>query len=101
MLAYVAIEGASLTLYVLGSFLVTNLLSLESIIKYFLLNSITSSIMLLGISLIFGIVGSLNFIEIQTYLGTENFLVVNENLYLIFIFSLTGFFFKLSFFPFN
>jgi NADH:ubiquinone oxidoreductase subunit 2 (subunit N) len=57
--------------------------------------------MLLGISLIFGIVGSLDFIEIQTYLAAENFLLVNENLYLIFIFSLTGFFFKLSFFPFN
>jgi len=101
MMAYISIEGASLTLYVLGAFLTANLISIESVIKYFLLNSVASSIMLFGISLIFGVVGSLDFLEIQSFLGADNFGFLYNNLYLIFFFSLFGFFFKLSFFPFN
>ena len=69
--AYLTIEGLSLTLYILASLLHKGLLSVESAIKYFSLGAIASGSLLLGIVIIFGLIGSLDFLEIQNYLGSD------------------------------
>jgi len=61
----IAIEGTSLVLYALGGFFVTNLLALEAIVKYFILSSLVGSFSIFGTALIFAIVGSLDFLELQ------------------------------------
>jgi NADH-quinone oxidoreductase subunit N len=69
--AYLTIEGLSLTLYILASLLHQGGLSIESAIKYFSLGAIASGVFLLGIVVLFGLIGSLDFLEIQNYLASE------------------------------
>lgn len=97
----VSMEGISFILYGLGGFLIINLISLESIIKYFILSSITGCLSILGISLIYAIVGSLDFLEIQAQLNSNLQNLVCINISLILFLTLFGFFFKLAFFPFH
>lgn len=70
---YLALEGLSLTLYVLAAILNHSIVSIEAAIKYFSLGAIASGVLLFGISILFGIVGSLDFLEVQLFLGTEGF----------------------------
>lgn len=70
---YLALEGLSLTLYVLAGILNYSIVSIEAAIKYFSLGAIASGVLLFGISLLFGIVGSLDFLEIQLFLGSQDF----------------------------
>jgi len=72
--AYLAIEGLSLTLYVLASMLYYGIVSLEASIKYFSLGAISSGIFLLGISVLFSCIGALDFLEVQIFLGSSVFL---------------------------
>jgi len=96
---YLVIEGLSLTLYILASLLHQGIISVESAIKYFSLGAIASGSLLLGIVILFGVIGSLDFLEIQNYLGSSILIVyifeVKLSLTLIFF----AFFFKISAFP--
>lgn len=96
---YLAIEGLSLTLYTMAAMLHSNVVSIEAAIKYYVLGAVSSGIMLFGISLLFGVVGSLDFLEIQIFLGSSevfnSILEVRVSLLCI----LFGFFFKISAFP--
>jgi NADH-quinone oxidoreductase subunit N len=58
---YVALELASLTMYVMASYERDHLKSTEAGIKYFVLGSLASGIMLFGISLMYGFAGSISF----------------------------------------
>jgi len=97
---YMSIEGLSLTLYVMAAMLHTGVVSIESAIKYFSLGAISSGILLFGVSILFGLVGSLDFLEIYLFLGNS---FLYEPVLLELKFSLLciffGFFFKLSAFP--
>lgn len=97
--AYLIIEGLGLTLYILASLLHQGIISVESAIKYFSLGAIASGSLLLGIVILFGLIGSLDFLEIQNYLGgnivTNSIFEVKFSLILIFF----SFFFKISAFP--
>jgi len=93
---YLILEGLSLTLYILAGMLHSSLLSIESSMKYFVLGGVSSGIFLFGISLLFGIVGSLNFLELQLFFN--NCLDISE-LKIILCFIFFGFFFKLAAFP--
>jgi NADH-quinone oxidoreductase subunit N len=101
MFAYMSLEGISLILYILGGFLKENLISIEGIIKYFLLNSLVSSIMLFGISLMFGLFGALDFLEIQYILASNFQNFITNDVFIISLITCFGFFFKLGFFPFH
>jgi NADH-quinone oxidoreductase subunit N len=98
---YLSIEGLSLTLYVLAGILYKNILSIESTIKYFSLGAISSGFLLLGISIIFGIIGSLDFLEIQIFLGSYQLISHFFEIKIGFLFILIGFLFKISAFPFH
>lgn len=61
--AYLAIELASLSCYLLASFKKTSSYSVEGGIKYFITGAVSSAFFLLGSSFIYGITGSLNFYD--------------------------------------
>jgi NADH-quinone oxidoreductase subunit N len=96
---YLSIEGLSLTLYVLSALLHQGIISVESAIKYFSLGAISSGSLLFGIVMLFGVIGSLDFLEIQNFLGGKNGLnyIFEIKISLVLIFF--AFFFKISAFP--
>ena len=96
---YLAMEGLSLTLYVLAGMTHQSIVSIESAIKYFSLGAISSGIFLLGISLLFGVIGALDFLEIQIYLNNIHLLENLLEIKISFLLILFGFLFKLSAFP--
>src|SRR3990172_12090716 len=60
ILLYLAIETASISLYVLAGYLKRDDKSTESGLKYFLFGALTSAVMLYGFSLLFGATGQTN-----------------------------------------
>lgn len=101
---YLAIELQSLSFYILTASKRKSPLSIEAALKYFILGSIASSFILFGISIIYGVFGTLNFGNI--YLILSNIYII-ENINLIigfingFLFILTGIFFKMGAAPFH
>ncbi len=61
---YLGLELSSLSLYILAAFARDNLRSSESGLKYFVLGSLASGILLFGISLIYGFSGSIDFEQV-------------------------------------
>lgn len=68
---YLSIELQSLCLYILASYNKSSTLSTESGLKYFILGSLSSGLLLFGFSLIYGLTGmtSLNDLHMLTYDG--------------------------------
>lgn len=64
IMLYLAIETASIGLYILAGFLRDDEKSTESGMKYFLFGAMTSTIMLYGFSLLFGYTGETNLYKI-------------------------------------
>lgn len=96
---YLTLEGLGLTLYVLAILLNQGIISVESAIKYFSLGAISSGSLILGISILFGFVGSTDFLEIQTFLGSQNSLHYSSEIVVSILLILFAFFFKISAFP--
>lgn len=96
---YLTLEGLGLTLYVLAILLNQGIISVESAIKYFSLGAISSGSLILGISILFGFVGSTDFLEIQTFLGSQNSLHYSSEIIVSILLILFAFFFKISAFP--
>ena len=98
MLLYLSIELQSLSLYVMVALKRDSTRSSEAALKYFILGSIASAIILYGSSMIYSVTGTTNYdiIEITS---------ISENSYTIFslglIFILSGIAFKLSAAPFH
>src|SRR3954465_7542833 len=61
---YIGLELLSLSSYILAGFYKSELKSTEAAMKYFILGAISSGILLYGISLIYGVCGSLNLLDI-------------------------------------
>jgi NADH-quinone oxidoreductase subunit N len=64
LILYISLELSSLGLYILASYNKYSNLSVEAGIKYFILGAIASGILLLGIILIYGFTGFLNYMDI-------------------------------------
>ena len=64
LLAFLALELASLSLYILAGFDKSRPASAEAALKYFLLGGVSAAFMLFGFSLLFGLTGSLVLPEI-------------------------------------
>jgi len=62
---YITIEFQSLALYVLAAFKQNSLFSIEAGLKYFILGTFSSGLLLFGISLLYGFTGTFNFTEID------------------------------------
>lgn len=94
------LELQTMPFFILSCLKRTSNLSVEAGLKYFIYACFCSSISFFGISLIYGFLGTTNFLEIKIILSS-NFIF---NFYIIYIslcFILIGLFFKLGIVPFH
>ncbi len=101
LMIYLSIEFLSYTSYLLTGFLRNDKKSNEGAIKYFLFGAITSSVMLYGLSLLYGATGSLNLADLNTLLSATS----DNSLRVLALVGgalvLAGFGFKISLVPFQ
>jgi NADH-quinone oxidoreductase subunit N len=71
LIAFLALELASLSLYILAGFDKTKPESAEAALKYFLFGGISAAFLLFGFSLLYGLTGSIEFTEIATQLRLQ------------------------------
>jgi NADH-quinone oxidoreductase subunit N len=99
LVIYLGLELTSIALYVMAGFKRFQQRSLEAAAKYFILGSISSAILLYGISLIYGRTGSTTLSAIHTAImaspGTDPILLMAMTLLIV------GFGFKVSAVPFH
>ncbi len=96
ILLYLATEVASISLYLLAGFMRDDKRSSEAGLKYFVFGAVTSTVMLYGLSLIYGIVGSTSYASIQQAfeLGAGGYLGIAAMIMVV-----VGFLFKTSAVP--
>lgn len=94
---YVGLELMTITFFVLVAYRTNDGKASESAIKYLVLASASSAILLYGISLIYGLTGSTQMFMVAQALGTD----ISPATVLATIFLLAGFGFKISLIPFH
>lgn len=106
--SFIALEGLSFILYVLAALNFTSHASIESALKYFCLGGLSSGILIFGISLIYGVVGSLHFFDLRHFFFKEvacNVLKIQPSVFslllIVQLLILSGFLFKMSAYPFH
>ena len=99
VMLYLAIETTSIPMYVLAGFLKQDKKSTESGLKYFLFGALTSTVMLYGFSLLYGLAGATNLYVLadQFRAGAVSAWVLAGTVILV----LVGFGFKISMVPFH
>jgi len=98
ILLYLAMETSSMALYLLAGFMRDTKRSSEAGIKYFIFGAVTSTIMLYGLSLFYGMTGQTNYLAIgQTLMNPETRMVALLALLLVIV----GFAFKTTAVPFH
>jgi NADH-quinone oxidoreductase subunit N len=102
IIMYLAIELQSLSFYILTAINKNFNRSIEASLKYFILGSFSSCILILGISIVYGVTGMTNFKDLSDLLvlGLDS-IVLNYSLFLGILFINIGFYFKLSLAPFH
>jgi len=95
---FVGFELASMATYVLAGFEKKNPASLEAALKYFIIGSVSSALMLFGMSLVYGVSGSTNIPEILAFFKTSQ--VTGLDI-LAMVFLVAGFGFKMALVPFH
>lgn len=99
MSLYIGLELLSLAIYVLAAFARDTLRSAEAGLKYFVLGSLASGLLLYGISLVYGFGGSMEFARLAGELGTPA--QASPGLVVGMIFLVVGLAFKISIVPFH
>lgn len=99
ILIYLSVELVSLSSYVLAGFLKTSRSSAEASLKYIIYGGVASGIMLFGISLLYGMTGSTNIIEINQlfHVASSNYILTLLSI----LFIITGIGYKISGVPFH
>lgn len=100
LIIFLATESVSLTSYILTGFQKYSKRSSEASLKYFLFGSVAAAVSLFGISLLFGLTGTLELTQMQQAIiqgGPENIQFAMVTL----LFILVGFGFKISMAPFH
>ena len=97
---YLAIELQALSLYLLAAIRRDSLKSSEAGMKYFILGSVASGILLFGISMIYGFAGSTNFQALRVFYSHRPDLI-QLTILLGFVMVITAMFFKISAAPFH
>ncbi len=100
-LIYLTIEGISLILYSLGSLMNESLINLESVIKYFLINNLASSLLLWSLSYIYIFAGTTDGFEIKYILTSFLESASCYNLHYICLLFIISILIKLAIFPFQ
>lgn len=103
IMLFLALETASISLYILAGFLTDDRRSTEAGMKYFVYGAFASAVMLYGLSLIYGLTGQTNIYVIASMVLNAGELPMNVNA--IFLLATTlvivGFGFKISAVPFH
>lgn len=99
IMLYLAIETASIPLYILAGFLLTDERSTEAGFKYLLFGTLASTVMLYGFSLIFGFAGTTNLYQIKDLFTLGE--ISAPLAFGIFILVLIGLGFKIAVVPFH
>jgi len=100
LLIYLGLELLSLAMYAMVAFRRDNGKASEAAMKYFVLGAIASGMLLYGMSIIYGVTGSLHIDHIATYMGNHE-VMQNIGLLLGLAFIIVGLGFKLGVVPFQ
>jgi NADH:ubiquinone oxidoreductase subunit 2 (subunit N) len=92
ILLYLAIELYSLAAYVLVAFKRSSIFSTEGALKYFIIGSVSSALLLLGLSFVYGSLGVSNLYDMELFLVFFDLLP----LYNLYLFSFGLFFIIIS-----
>ena len=95
---YIGLELMSLSSYILAGYFKNEEKSTEAAMKYFVLGAMSSGILLYGISLIYGVCGSLNLLDIDRAMST---LITNDALMVGIMMLGAGLCFKIAAAPFH
>lgn len=97
---YLGLELLSLSLYSLVAMQRQSLTASEAAMKYFVLGALASGILLYGISILYGVSGTLELPTLANFIATQQ---VGDNLLLVFglVFVILGIAFKLGAVPFH
>ncbi|MDQ6800203.1 MAG: NADH-quinone oxidoreductase subunit N [Acidobacteriota bacterium] len=95
---YIGLELMSLSSYILAGFFKNEEKSTEAAMKYFVLGAVSSAILLYGISLIYGVTGSLNLLTIAKAMST---IITNDALMFGIMLLGAGLCFKIAAVPFH
>jgi NADH-quinone oxidoreductase subunit N len=95
---YVGLELMSLSSYILAGYFKNEQKSTEAAMKYFILGAVSSAILLYGISLIYGVTGTLSLVDIARQMST---LVTNDALMFGIMLLGAGLCFKIAAVPFH
>lgn len=98
LVAFLALELASLSLYILAGFAKDRPGSAEAALKYFLFGGVSAAFLLFGFSLIYGLTGTLGFFEIAQQLRVQP---LTPLLLISLVMVLTAFGFKAAAAPFH
>jgi NADH-quinone oxidoreductase subunit N len=103
IMLFLAIETASISLYVLAGFLTDSRRSTEAGIKYFVYGAFASAVMLYGLSLVYGVTGQTNIYVISSLVTQAGAIPaeVNGLFLLATVMIVAGFGFKVSAVPFH
>lgn len=97
MSLYIGLEMQSLAAYVMASFKRDSLKSTEAGLKYFVLGSVASGMLLYGSSLVYGFTGTTNFTKLAEVLGHD----AHTGAIVGLVFVMCGMAFKISAAPFH
>ena len=95
---YIGLELLSLSSYILAGYFKNEQKSTEAAMKYFVLGAVSSAILLYGITLIYGVTGTMNLMAIATSMST---LVSNDALMFGIMMLGAGLCFKIAAAPFH
>lgn len=95
---YIGLELLSLSSYILAGYYKNETRSTEAAMKYFVLGAVSSAILLYGLSLIYGVCGSLNLLDIEKAMST---LIANDALMFGIMLLGAGLCFKIAAAPFH
>jgi NADH-quinone oxidoreductase subunit N len=99
IVVYLSLELLSLSSYILAGFTKNSIRNSEASLKYVIYGSVSSGIMLFGISILFGLTGTTNLYEINNALGSPQIQGITVLLAGVMIFAGIGY--KISAAPFH
>ncbi|MDX2472800.1 MAG: NADH-quinone oxidoreductase subunit N [Candidatus Krumholzibacteria bacterium] len=99
LMLFLSMEAVGLTSYVMAGYMRTSLRSTEASLKYVLFGAVTSAIMLYGMSLLYGMTGSMEFDGIRNSLVSGS--VDPFGLLVVIVLILAGMSYKIAAVPFH
>ena len=98
---FIGFELASIATYAMAGFDKKNPKSIEAALKYFLIGGLSSSLMVFGMSYIYGLTGSTNIDTIASVFGANPGLISSPAILLAMVMLIAGFGFKMALVPFH